>query len=310
MKFNKVIDEVCRNDSNNENIQEILQSIIYTIDHAGENILFYARQASDVECLISKGADINVVNNNGENVLFQHVREKNNDIVKILIDKGTSYNLVNNVGDNLLSIACRFSNIELISYFISKGLLLNREQSKAIFYKIAENPEKLSVVFDHIYKHLDFSFLNDSYKGNKNLLLFILSSQSKLSKIREKYNIFNEDFFISLIKNNLHVTYENGNNIFLLGARYLPYEDFYHIYNLYDFKDYSNDDGENILFISSSYENISILEHLIKDKKLLSVIDKHQKNIHGHNLIEHMKLKGIDEKHPDIFKLYEKCFNE
>lgn len=308
MKFNKVIDEVCHNDSNNQNIQEILQSIIYTIDHAGENILFYAKQASDVECLISKGAHVNIVNNNGENVLFQHVREKNNDIVKIFIDKGTSYDLVNNVGDNLLSIACRFANIEMITYFIDKGLTLNKEQSKAVFYKIAENCERFLTVFDHIYKYLDFSFLNESYKGNKNLLHFILSSQNKLSMIREKYDIFNEKFFITLIKNNLHSTYEHGNNILLLGARYLPYEDFYHIYKLYDFKDYSNDDGENILFISTSYENQSILKNLIKDSKLLSVIDKHQKNIHGHNLIKHMKLKDFDKKYPKIFELYENEF--
>lgn len=164
MKFNKVIDEVCRNDSNNQNIQEILQSIIYTIDHAGENILFYARQASDVERLISKGAHVNIVNHNGENVLFQHVREKNNDIVKIFIDKGTSYDLVNNVGDNLLSIACRFANIEMITYFIDKGLTLNKEQSKAVFYKIAENCQR-------------FSFISSSFLISIScLLLFIFHS--------------------------------------------------------------------------------------------------------------------------------------
>ena len=308
MKFNKVIDEVCRNDSNNQNIQEILQSIIHTIDHSGENILFYAKQISDVQCLIDKGADINIINNNGENILFQHIRERNNDIVKILIDKGTNYKIVNNVGDNLLSISCRFSNFEMIDYFMKLGLTLNSEQSKAIFYKIAEKPEKFSDIFNIIYNLLDFSFFNETYKGNKNLLHFILSDKNKLHKIREQYNIFNEDFFIELIKNNLDITYENGNNIFLLGARHLPYEDFYLIYNLYDFKDYTNDQGENILFISTTYENTSILKNIINNEKALSSIDKHQKNIHGHNLIQHMEKKGIHNKYPEIFSLYQNFF--
>lgn len=308
MKFNKVIDEVCRNDSNNHNIQEILQSIIHTIDHSGENILFYAKQISDVKCLIDKGANINIINNNGENILFQHIREKNNDIVKMLIDKGTNYKIVNNVGDNLLSISCRFSNFEMIDYFMKRGLILNSEQSKAIFYKIAEKPEKFSAIFNIIYNLLDFSFFNETYKGNKNLLHFILSDKNKLHKIREQYNIFNEDFFIELIKNNLDITYENGNNIFLLGARHLPYEDFYLIYDLYDFKDYTNDHGENILFISTTYENTSILNNIINNEKALSSIDKHQKNIHGHNLIQHMEKKGIHNKYPEIFSLYQNFF--
>lgn len=308
MKFNKVIDEVCRNDSNNQNIQEILKSIIHTIDHSGENILFYAKQISDIECLIEKGANINVINNNGENVLFQHIREKNNNIAKMFIDKGTNYRTINNVGDNLLSISCRFSNFEMINYFSNRGLTLNVEQSKAIFYKIAEKPEKFYSIFNSIYNILDFSFLNENYKGNKNLLHFILSDQNNLYKIREQYNIFNEHFFIELIKNNLDIMYENGNNIFLLGARHLLYEDFYLIYDLYDFKDYTNDHGENILFISTTYENTSILKNIIYNEKALSSIDKHQKNIHGHNLIQHMQHKGIHDKYPDIFSLYQNLF--
>lgn len=308
MKFNKVIDEVCRNDSNNQNIQEILQSIIHTIDHSGENILFYAKQISDAECLIEKGANINIINYNGENVLFQHVRERNNDIVKMFIDKGVNYNIVNNVGDNLLSISCRFSNVEMINYFVDRGLNLNTEQSKSIFYKIAEKPEKFSSIFNNIYHLLDFSFFNETYKGYKNLLHFILSEKNNLHKIREQYNIFNETFFIELIKNNLDFTYENGNNVFLLGARHLPYEDFYLIYNLYDFKDYTNDHGENILFISTNYENTSILNSIINNEKALSSIDKHQKNIHGHNLIQHMEKNGMQDKYPEIFSLYQNLF--
>ena len=93
MKFKNMIERICYNTSENDDIKEMLDSMIQTIDYSGENILFHTKVPSEVICLVEKGADVNVINSNGENVLFQHVREKNNEIIKYFIQKGTKYDL-------------------------------------------------------------------------------------------------------------------------------------------------------------------------------------------------------------------------
>lgn len=73
-------------------------NINVNMDNYGKNVLFHARDFNQMELLIQYGADINSVDENGNNLLFNG----NLNIIKFFITKGTNINHLNNSGLNFI----------------------------------------------------------------------------------------------------------------------------------------------------------------------------------------------------------------
>jgi ankyrin repeat protein len=78
-----------------------------------------------VKFLVSEGADVNMVNNNGGTALMAASEKGNLEIVKFLVSKGADVNAVNNNGNTALMLASENGNLEMVKFLFSEGADVN-----------------------------------------------------------------------------------------------------------------------------------------------------------------------------------------
>ena len=78
-----------------------------------------------VKFLVSKGADVNVKNNDGDTPLHLAVKENNAEAIKFLLSQKADGNVKNNDGDIPLHLAMKESNIEVVKILVSNGANVN-----------------------------------------------------------------------------------------------------------------------------------------------------------------------------------------
>ncbi|WP_068595291.1 ankyrin repeat domain-containing protein [Vaginella massiliensis] len=95
----------------------------------GESALHYLvkkpNQLAIIDYLVSKGADINAVKQDGNTVLMEAASSKNLDVVQSLIAKSAEVNAQNKKGANALTFAVQSGTPEIVSYLIAKGAKTN-----------------------------------------------------------------------------------------------------------------------------------------------------------------------------------------
>ena len=109
-------------------------------DNDGDNALYHAfardkdawvmfgdfgsnrKRAEIVNILISKGCDINNINNTGRNVLFGSAKWDRIDLLKLSIEKGLNANIQDDSGKTPLMVAVESENIEIISFLLGCGV--------------------------------------------------------------------------------------------------------------------------------------------------------------------------------------------
>jgi ankyrin repeat protein len=85
--------------------------------------------------LIKLGANVNIKDNDGNNVLIYAAKNDNVDMIKLLIKLGIDVNIQNNFGETALMYAIKYCNFENIEYLVKKGaniLIKNNENKTAI----------------------------------------------------------------------------------------------------------------------------------------------------------------------------------
>lgn len=78
-----------------------------------------------VEFLIDKGADINQRTENGNTALIWAAAEHRLDVVKFLVDKDADINQTNNNGDTALIYAAREGHVDVVKLLVDKGADVN-----------------------------------------------------------------------------------------------------------------------------------------------------------------------------------------
>ena len=91
--------------------------------------------------------EINFTDNNGENILFHVIRNKNNEILDKIIEKGISLNQINDQLSNALHIACKFSNAFSVKILLENDIDIEQidiDGNKALFY--AEQNSDIEII--------------------------------------------------------------------------------------------------------------------------------------------------------------------
>jgi ankyrin repeat protein len=199
-----------------ENKNEAL-NIINEKDELGNTLLMYAvlyNSADFIEFLIQNGADINTINNEGDNALLRVLCERPRiDVAKILINNGIDINYSFNSDMTPLMLACMLGGqpnkvksildnlsiennhsqdeyLELVNLLIEKGADINAMESKdgitpllsCIFFS---NIKALKLLLE---KNVDLNIKRGDFYILDLLILFYLG----LSKFYKTHNI--EDF--------------------------------------------------------------------------------------------------------------------
>ena len=90
-------------------------------NHADASILFSVTQDNIGKVLLDAGADVNIRDGNGENVLFQAVKENNLDLAALWINHHVDLNTPNNEGQVPLLYAAQHGGREMIRLLVVKG---------------------------------------------------------------------------------------------------------------------------------------------------------------------------------------------
>ena len=120
---------------------EIIKILINKVDNininmvniSGDSVLMFAiiyinviKDLDIIELLIKKGANINLVNNMGINILMKAVMLVKLDIIKLLIKNRTNINLVDKNNDNVSMYAIKYDlPIYIIELLIENGININ-----------------------------------------------------------------------------------------------------------------------------------------------------------------------------------------
>lgn len=96
-------------------------------DLNGRTALHYAvNHVEIIDFLLSKGADINEKDNEGNTPLIESLRPgSNKNTIEYIIEKGADLNLKNNKGDTPLHKACMWTDIDFVKLLIEKGADIN-----------------------------------------------------------------------------------------------------------------------------------------------------------------------------------------
>ena len=112
-------------DSNNLPLAELLVDRGANVNATcpfGCTCLHHAVSSKNVaEFLITKGADVNIKDNNGRTPLNWAVRRRHKDVVELLIAKGADVNAKNNEGETPLSIAEEKGHTEIVELLRKHG---------------------------------------------------------------------------------------------------------------------------------------------------------------------------------------------
>ncbi len=116
--------------------------------------LFFAAQEGNVEIcryLLSKGADINGKNMQGETALIVALKRAHPEVAQALVDSGADVNLTDTQGQTPLMLAAALNNTSIVEALISKGAEINHVVQNgsysplitAVMYRRAQNVELL-----------------------------------------------------------------------------------------------------------------------------------------------------------------------
>ena len=121
-------------------------NIMSTQTKVNESLLYAARDnnISDVELLLSVGANIDTVNPAGASPLILASIFGHTKIAQVLIDKGADINIIDTFGDTALMIASRKGHTELVE-------LLESKDSKG---KVRSEIQKLEASIEELRKEL------------------------------------------------------------------------------------------------------------------------------------------------------------
>ncbi len=144
---------------------------------------------SKMKQLINAGADINIIDSDGDTPLIYAVQRESVDIVRLLIDAGADINATNRNGDTPLIYAIQFikytiqcKNNEVIRLLINAGAEVNER----VLLNVAENEEILNLLKgeDKMIDN-DFNFENEISIDLDNLH----ENWQTHSEVRYKYSV-------------------------------------------------------------------------------------------------------------------------
>lgn len=121
-----------RRKANTLEVYQFLESLNLkptVIGKNGENVLHNIVGKPDqqeiINYFLSKGVDVNKVDNEGNSVFMRAAASGKTDVLEILLPRIKNINLVNKKGLSALSFAVRSNSPEVISYLIEKGADIN-----------------------------------------------------------------------------------------------------------------------------------------------------------------------------------------
>ncbi|XP_071086322.1 ankyrin-3-like, partial [Haliotis cracherodii] len=104
------------------------------VNNDGDNILHQACRGGDVETveivLAQNKLDINRRNKNGETPVMMAARAGHGELVDFLVKKGADMSIVNNDGDNILHQACKGGDMETVKKVLAQNKLDINRRSK------------------------------------------------------------------------------------------------------------------------------------------------------------------------------------
>ncbi|ORX68882.1 ankyrin [Anaeromyces robustus] len=102
---------------------------VNTKDEIGSTPLIEASSNSSfynfIKEFVKRGAEINVINNEGTSALLNSCKIVNNNIFKYLVDKGANIYISDNEGNNALMYAACYGEVEKMSYLLKKRININ-----------------------------------------------------------------------------------------------------------------------------------------------------------------------------------------
>ncbi|HNY10019.1 MAG TPA: ankyrin repeat domain-containing protein [Candidatus Wallbacteria bacterium] len=100
----------------------------------------YNKNIDALKLLIEKGADLKIINKNGENCLFEltggitgdEMDDKTVEIAKMLVARGVTANIKNNSGETVLMMAARNGSVPFMKFLIENGSDVNARNNNGI----------------------------------------------------------------------------------------------------------------------------------------------------------------------------------
>ena len=111
-------------------------------DNYGTNPLLslaFKGSFEDVKFIVSKGANLDVVDNWGYTSLFASLLDKKLDQAKFIIDSGVNINYVDNKGNSYLDNCLDFNLLDLGKYLFDKNAISNKYSMLEIMIKLGQN---------------------------------------------------------------------------------------------------------------------------------------------------------------------------
>jgi ankyrin repeat protein len=99
-----------------------------------------------IEVLLERGCDVNLVNENGETVLFSAIRTGKDRLVSLLLQKEAKINVVDANGKTLLLLAIEKENTQFLKLLLEKGTDVNqqdKEGSTPLFLAVEKGNEAI-----------------------------------------------------------------------------------------------------------------------------------------------------------------------
>ena len=146
----------------------------------GESVLMVRVKDKEIfEYLISKNADLNLRNKNGNTLLHIAIEKKDKELVKYLLGKNANVNIQNFMGDTPLMQAIYFDEKEIINLLLEKNPDLNLKDSEGMTAIVhAIDKKQKDTVKLLITKNADLNAVDN--KGYTPLMYAILSEEQEL----------------------------------------------------------------------------------------------------------------------------------
>ena len=194
---------------NKKIIEHILTKFDKYIDELGNTVLHYAiifNLSQNIIDNFSEKVDINNINNDGNNVLYDAIIMKNEITIKKLLDKNININLINEKSILYLCIENNILNEEILEIIINRTIVNPLLTSSPTLMAIYKN-----VKWNIIDKMIDkYDIKNQDDNGNNILMQLVKSCNDNYFKIYWEYiNLMIDKFDINH-KN------KNGENILAL----------------------------------------------------------------------------------------------
>lgn len=133
------------------------------LDEEGNNVFHYMSEGEECVSLISelvkKGANINLINNEGASPLFLAMGEKNILLMKGLIDSGADVNLKNEDGVNAIIVALEEEDVNAIKILLMHGANINDKDGDGSPISFLASGDCLGLMLDN---KLDVTATNSS----------------------------------------------------------------------------------------------------------------------------------------------------